>query len=109
MKSVPERSFTVMIMASALLCGVVGAHAGPCAAQIAQLQKIAKSRTPTLRQNPSGDLHHQPTARDVENAQNQAKAEAAAAFDRAQRADAQGDAAKCTQAIADLKKLYTVN
>ncbi|HEX3505803.1 MAG TPA: hypothetical protein VHU22_20675, partial [Xanthobacteraceae bacterium] len=39
-----------MVLATALGSGVVAAHAGPCADQIAQLQKVAQSKTPILPQ-----------------------------------------------------------
>jgi hypothetical protein len=98
-----------MAVAAALLSGTISAHAGPCAAQIAQLQKVAQSESPTLPESHNIELHHQPTVRSVENAQNHAKAEAAAAFDRAQKADVRGDAAACAKAVAELKRLYGVS
>lgn len=103
------RSLIAMAGAVVLLSGTVTAHAGPCSADIARLQSIVQSQTPSLPQNPSIQLHHQPTVSDVENAENQARAEAAAALDRAQKADAQGDAAACAEAVAQLKKLYAID
>jgi len=102
-------SLIAMAGAVALLSGTATAHAGPCSADIARLQQIVQSQTPSLPQNPGSQLHHQPTVSDVENAENRAKAEAAAALDRAQKADAQGDAAACSEAIAELKKLYAID
>jgi hypothetical protein len=109
MKAIPQRSFIAMAGAVAFLSGIVAAHAGPCSADIARFQKVVQSQTPTLPIDPGIQLHHQPTVSDIENAQNQAKAQAAAALDRAQKADAQGDAAACTQAVAELKKLYVID
>jgi hypothetical protein len=108
MRLIRKQSFIAMTTAATLLSGVVNAHAGPCGAQIAQFQKLSRSEIPTLPQKPSVELHHQPTASDVENAQNQAKAESAAALDRAQKADARGDGAVCNEAISELKKLYAI-
>jgi hypothetical protein len=109
MKPIPDRPIIAMTMALTFVSGTVTAHAGPCSDKIARLQKIALSQTPILPQNTSAQLHHQPTVSDVENAQNQAKAQAAAALDRAQKGDAQGDAVRCTEAVAELKKLYAID
>lgn len=109
MRLIPERSLIAVAATAAFLSGGANAHAGPCAAQIAQLQKIAQSKTPTLPQTSGSQLHHQPTVADVENAQDQAKAAATAALDRARKADAQGDAAACTNALAEFKKLYAIS
>ena len=78
-------------------------HAGPCTGQIAQLLKIAQSDSPTLPQMRSAQLHHEPTLKAVNDAENEAKTEAAAAFARAQAADAKHDATACTKAVAKLK------
>jgi hypothetical protein len=109
MSPILGRSFIAMAGAVVFLSDTVTAHAGPCSADIARLQTIMQSETPILPENPGSLLHHQPTVSDVENAQNQAKAEAAAALDRAQKADAQGDVAACTEAVAELKKLYAID
>lgn len=109
MRPIPERSFIAIAAAVAFLSGTVTVYAGPCSDEIARLQKVAQSGTPILPIDPSIELHHQPTVSDVENAQNRAKAQVAAAFERAQKADAQGDTAACTEALAELKKLYAIN
>jgi hypothetical protein len=87
---------------------VVAAHAGPCTGQIAQLLKIAQSDSPTLPQMRSAQLHHEPTLKAVNDAENEAKTEAAAALARAQTADAKDDATACTKAVSELRKLYAV-
>lgn len=87
---------------------VVATRAGPCTGQIAQLPKIAQSESPILTQSRSAQLHHQPTFGAVSDAENEAKAEAAAALTRAQIADAKDDAAACTEAVEELKKLYAL-
>ena len=109
MRPILARSLIAMAGAAVFVADTVTAHAGPCSADIARLEKIVQSQRPTLPQNPSIQLHHQPTVSDVENAENQAKAEAAAALDRAQKADARGDAAACTEAVTELKKLYAID
>jgi hypothetical protein len=88
---------------------VPSAHAGPCSGQIAELLKIAQSESPFLPQRPSAQLHHEPTPGAVNDAENEAKTEAAAALARAQAADAKGDAAACTEAVAELKRLYAAS
>ena len=107
-RPITERSFVTVAMAVVFLSGAVSAYPGPCTTEISELQKTAQSQPPSLPQNLGIQAHHQPTVSDVENAQNQAKAEAATAFDRAQKADAQDDAAACTEAVAQLKKIYAI-
>jgi hypothetical protein len=100
--------FVAIALCTALGSSIVAAHAGPCADQIAELQKIAQSQSPILPQKHSAQLHHEPTLRDVDEAENEAKAEAAAALARAQAADAENDAAACTEAVEEFKKLYAL-
>jgi hypothetical protein len=90
-------SFVSIALAAALGSGVIPTHAGPWTDQIAQLQKITRSKTPTLPQKLSAQLHQEPTPNDVGEAENKAKARAAAALARAQEADAKNDAAACTE------------
>jgi hypothetical protein len=59
-----------------------------------------------LPQKLGAQLHHEPTPSAVDDAENEAKSEAAAALARAQAADANGDAAACTEAVEELKRLY---
>ena len=98
---IARQSFVAMALGS----GAVAAHAGPCMAQIAQLQKFAQSNDPMLPQKRDSQLHHQPRLGDVNDAEKQAKTEAAAALAQAQEADARDDAA-CAKNVAGLKKLY---
>jgi hypothetical protein len=82
------RLFIPMAVVVALVSGAVRAHAGPCSADIERLRKVAQSASPVLPQNLGIELHHRPMVKDVESAQNHAKAEVAAAFASAQEADA---------------------
>jgi hypothetical protein len=100
--------FVSMALVAALGSSVVAARAGPCTDQIAQLQKIAQSKTPTLPQKLGAQLHQEPTPNDVDAAENEAKAQAAAALTRAQEADAKDDAAACREAVEELKRLYAL-
>jgi hypothetical protein len=107
-------SFLVTLLGSAEV-----AYAGPCTAQIAQVeQKIRELQAssppggagePSLPQSVGAQLHHQPTARSVEGAESKANAEGAAALDRARRADAAGDANACANALQDAKDLYGID
>jgi hypothetical protein len=93
-------------------------HAGPCTAQIAQVeQQIAQSQanpalqgagTPTAPQTLGAQLHRQPTPGSVQSAQNKASADAAAALGRARTADAAGDGAACAKALNDAKQIYGI-
>ena len=96
-----------------LVAGAVNAQAGPCTAQIAQVERsIRNSAGPSPDSGPSGpqsvgaQLHHQPTPGSVEGAENRARADGLAALDRARKADAAGDAAACAKAIEDAKLIY---
>jgi len=100
----------------AFIGSAAAAHAGPCTAQIAQVeQQIRKAQAasppggagePTGPQSVEAQLHHQPTPQSVESAERKAKADSAAALDRARKADAAGNAAACAKALDEAKMLY---
>jgi hypothetical protein len=106
------------ITTATLLASVASCHAGPCTAEIAQLeQQIAQLQAgaaPSGAGQPSGpqslgaQLHHQPTQGSVENAQKQADADASAALERARKADAANDAAGCATALDQAKQIYGI-
>jgi hypothetical protein len=95
----------------ALVAGVP-AQAGPCTAEISILQKqvqLAASNPtvgPTATQSVAAQLHHQPTPGAVERAASQANADADAALGRASKADEQGDASACHEALRQARLLY---
>jgi hypothetical protein len=104
-------------MALAALCGLIlvltpTAHAGPCTAQISDLEQQIKLSASNPEVGPSGtqtvgaQLHHQPTPTTVEHAETKANAEADAALDRARKADAAGDASGCHSALVEARRLY---
>ena len=64
---------------------------------------------PSGPQSIGAQLHHQPTPGAVQNAESKANADAAAAFDRARRADAAGDADGCRKALEEARRLYGIN
>jgi hypothetical protein len=88
------------------------AHAGPCTAQIADVDRkvalVASTPThgPYAPQSVSAQLHHQPTPATVQGAQSTANADAAAALEKARQADKNGDAAACSKALTEAKRLY---
>jgi hypothetical protein len=111
------------LAAVAVIGGVVAvpagpAHAGPCTQKIAQVEERIRevqavsppggAGAPSAPQTIGAQLHHQPTAQSVENAESRAKADAAAAIDRARIADAKGDATACAAAIQDAKDLFGI-
>ena len=103
----------VLIAAAALsMGGIDAAHAGPCTAEIAKVERKIHRIQPGPASGPSApqsigaQLHHQPTPGSVESAEHKARAEAEAALDRARRADAAGNAAACTRALREAKEVY---
>jgi len=112
------RVLTAVAVGFVLLGGAEGVYAGPCTAQIAQLeQNIREAQAisppggagePSLPQSVGAQLHHQPTVRSVEGAESKANAEGATALDRARHADAIGDATGCAKALQEAKDLYGV-
>ena len=106
-KSVSSFVWLVAATATTLLCGGSVAHSGPCTAQIARFEgQIQRSLAdpdygPTAPQTVEAQLHHQPTAVAVHNAESQARANADGALQRTQKADADGDAAACVVALEE--------
>jgi hypothetical protein len=104
----------VLIASTALVLGTALAEAGPCTTEIAALErKIASAGMnpavgPSAPQSLGAQLHHQPTPGSVERAENTANADGLAALERAQLADAEGDAAACTKALRRAKDIYGI-
>ena len=111
-----DRPWIVAVGGAALLASVVGAQAGPCTKQIADLERQimqlqsnpsdSGTGQPSASQTVGAQLDHQPTPGSVENAQGKATADANAALRRAHKADDAGDAAACTTALDEAKRLY---
>jgi len=106
-----DRSRTMLLAALACLGGVAVAEAGPCTRQIAEVERYIQRSTPapggpTAAQSIGAQLHHQPTPQTVESAESKARADAAAALDRARKADAAGDARACSKALDEAKVMY---
>jgi hypothetical protein len=101
----------------ALCLSVTGTLAGPCTAQIAELEQhvspapvspapASPQNTPSAPQSVAAQLHRQPTPNTVQSAAGRANAEADAAVDRARKADAENDTGGCNEALREARRLY---
>jgi hypothetical protein len=103
------------IVAGAALLGAPGiAQAGPCTAQIAQLEQQINATPPGPQSGPTGpqtlgaQLHYQPTSADIAHAERVANRDGEAAMAKARKADAAGDGAGCKAALIEAKRLYDI-
>lgn len=91
------------------------AEAGPCTAQIAKLHSqisvlTPKSTTgPMTMQSVAAQLHRQPTPDAIQHAETVANFNADAALELAQKADQEGKASACREALRQAGRLYGVN
>jgi hypothetical protein len=96
----------------ALCLSVTGTLAGPCTAQIAELEQrvspalASPQNTPSAPQSVGAQLHRQPTPTTVQSAAGRANADADAALDRARKSDAENDADGCNEALLEARRLY---
>ena len=96
----------------ALCLSVTGTLAGPCTAQIAELEQrvspapASPQNTPSAPQSVAAQLHRQPTPTTVQSAAGRANADADAALDRARKSDAENDADGCNEALREARRLY---
>jgi hypothetical protein len=103
------RAITLCAAAATVLFGVVSAHAGPCTADIVQLESAIRGLPsnplagPTGRQTIGAQLGHQPTPDSVRAAEQEAQAGFAAAVARAKALDEEDRSAECAQAVRDAK------
>ena len=91
------------------------AQAGPCSTQIAALHSQISTLTPRTATGPmtmqsvGAQLHRQPTPSAIQQAQTVANSNADAALARAQKADQDGDASGCMEALRQARQLYGVD
>ncbi len=114
-----DRSPVLVLAAVALLGGGAASQAGPCTSQISQVeQKISALQAapqasgagePTAPQSIGAQLHHQPTPGTVQGAEETANADGDAALERARKADADGNADGCNEALREVKHLYGID
>jgi hypothetical protein len=99
----------------ALIGAGAAAQAGPCATQIAQVERqIGRLETspesgPSAPQSVGAQLHHQPTPGAVQSAESNANADVIAALERARQADSEGNASACDKALEEARRLYGIN
>jgi hypothetical protein len=106
---------TLVVIAAILSASALSAssaYAGPCAAQIAQIEQqintdnLNVSERPSAPQTIGAQLGHQPTPATVQSGEREAGALARTALNRVREADGAGNAAACREALAKLKDLY---
>jgi len=96
------------------LCVVQGAFiaaaaAGPCTAQIEQIDKALSQSGgkwnigPTAQQTTAAQRHVQPTPQSVEQAQQSAREQLNALLARARSLDAAGDGTECAKAVEQIR------
>jgi hypothetical protein len=96
----------------AVLSSISVAHAGPCTAQIVQIEQQISADNMNIAEGPSApqtigaQLGRQPTPATVQSAEHEASALAQAALEHVHKANDAGNAAACRQALAKLKDLY---
>jgi hypothetical protein len=97
---------------AALLMSVSLAQAGPCTAQITQIERQINADTANASEGPSAaqtigaQLGRQPTPATVQRAEQEAGTIAQAALDNVRKADNAGNAAACREALVKYKDLY---
>jgi hypothetical protein len=117
-RPIMDRSRLLVLITLGVIGGGVAAQAGPCANQISQVEHAIRNAQakaggvgagePSAAQSVDAQLHHQPTPNSVQGAERMAIADGDAALERARKADAIGDAAACTRALAEAKAIYGV-
>ena len=113
-----DRSRLLVLVTLGVVGGGVAAQAGPCANQISQVEHAIHSAQvkagsigagePSAAQSVGAQLHHQPTPNSVQSAEHMAIADGDAALEQARKADAEGNVAACTRALAEAKAIYGV-
>ena len=107
------RSLLALSASAALLCSNGAALAGPCRMKIVQFELRIATDLPVpaglfrvLPQSRDAQLHRQPTLDTVVQAQHFTYRDGNDALDRAWKADNDGDAEGCTQALVEARRLY---
>ncbi|HEV7394359.1 MAG TPA: hypothetical protein VGO08_22155 [Burkholderiales bacterium] len=106
-----SRANAVWVVAAAVCVSTVSALAGPCTADISQLESTVRISTtnslagPTGQQTIAAQLGHQPTQDSVRQAEEQARARVESILSRAKALDTQGRADECARAVREAKLL----
>jgi hypothetical protein len=113
-QSLTPASRSLVGLLALVLAGASAAQSGPCAEQIAQLERQVANIAPSPQSGPTGpqgvgaQLHRQPTPGSVAQAERVANTDADDALARAKKADAEGNAAECTVAVQRAQELYGI-
>jgi hypothetical protein len=103
------------VLATALSIASGLAHAGPCTDEIARFEQEVRQAAgnpdagPTATQTLGAQLHRQPTPESVDQAKVRARTSFEENLMRAQRLDAEGDSAGCTEALAAARRMYILS
>jgi hypothetical protein len=100
-------------------CAIVGldmasAHTESCSEEIARVEALADQSMgnpiakPTTTQSVDAQLHHQPTPRSVQRADENAQSMFAAILARAKALNADGKADECIQSVAEARLLLRI-
>jgi hypothetical protein len=110
----PSRANAVWVVAAAVCASTVSALAGPCTADISQLESTVRDSTtnplagPTGQQTIAAQLGRQPTQDSVRQAEEQARARVESTLSRAKALDTQGRGAECTRAVDEARLLLNI-
>ena len=113
-RSMPSRANVVWVVVAAICVSTASALAGPCTADISQLENAVRNSTtnpvagPTAPQSIGAQLGRQPTQDSVRQAEEQARARVESTLLRAKALDAQGRAGECTRAVREAKLLLDI-
>ena len=105
------KAFSVIVV---LLMTLSSAYAGPCTAELAQIEQqigpdnAGASAGPSAPQSVAAQLGQQPTPATVQGAERKANALAQTTLQRVRQADDDNNAAACNQAFSHLKDLYGI-
>jgi hypothetical protein len=106
-----SRAKAVWVVVAAICVSTVSAVAGPCTADISQLENTVRISTtnalagPTGQQTIAAQLGRQPTQDSVRQAEEQARARVESVLSRAKALDAQGRADECARAVREARLL----
>jgi hypothetical protein len=110
-RSMRSRAKAMCVIVAAICVSPVSALAGPCTADISQLESTVRISTanalagPTGQQTIAAQLGRQPTQDSVRQAEEQARAGVESVLSRAKALDAQGRAVECSRAVREAKLL----
>jgi hypothetical protein len=96
----------------AVIGGAFSTHAGPCTAQIAQVEQQISAASansdigPSSAQTVGAQLGRQPTPQTVQDAEMKANTLAQTMLEHVKKADAADDGAGCTEALSALKEQF---